>query len=452
MRFRNLTRQREIGANSYLLETAQSRIIIDSGMHPKKAGLEATPNLASVPFDAVDAVLLSHAHHDHIGSLPMLQRRLPKTPVYMTEATGEIGAAMLHNSVNVMSHQRDELNISEYPLFTHKEIDEIKGYWTYVDLRRRLELPGAGDLEATFYDAGHILGSTGIMLRDGDKTLFYTGDVCFEPQTLSMGADFPTSGVDVLIMETTRGEHVRPADYSRKTEKELMAKVICDTYDANGSVLIPVFALGKTQEVMLMLHELRRNDLIPEMPLFIGGLSTKITVLHDQYASKTRRNYPGFSLLRDIDILVAQRKKRKEITYQSRCIYALSSGMMSEGTTSNHFAQKFLDNARNSVAFVGYTDPDSVGYKVRHAKSGDKVQLDKHLLPVEVNSRIESFDFSAHATRETMMSYVTQLAPKKVLLVHGDEGAQQWFAAAIKTALPQTEVLRPEANEWLELW
>lgn len=452
MRFRNLTRRREIGANSYLLETPGSRVVIDAGMHPKLVGMDATPNLAAVPFDQVDAVLVSHAHHDHIGALPLMQRRLPKTPVYMTEPTGEVTAAMLHNSVNVMSSQRDELNITDYPLFTHREVDELKAMWSYVPLRRDVELPGEDELEATFYDAGHILGSTGIQVRQGDKTLFYTGDVSFEPQTLSMAADFPTEGIDVLIMETTRGHHARAADYCRRAEKERLGRLICDTFNANGSVLIPVFALGKTQEVMLMLHELHQNDLIPEMPLFIGGLSTKITILHDQYADKWRRNYHGFSLLRDIDILVAQRKKRKEITYQTRCIYALSSGMMSENTTSNLFAQKFLDNPRNSVAFVGYTDPDSPGYRVRTAKAGEKVQLDKHQLPLEVNARIESFDFSAHATRESILDYVSKVKPKKVLLVHGDEEAQLWFEAAVKAALPYTEVIRPDPEQWVELW
>jgi predicted metal-dependent RNase len=114
--------------------------------------------------------------------------------------------------------------------------------------------------------------------------------VNFEPQTICRAADFPTSGIDVLIIETTRGDHARAADYSRKGEKERLAALIRDTHDANGALLIPVFALGKTQEVMLMLHELHQEGLIPEMPLYIGGLSTKITVLYDHYASRSRRN------------------------------------------------------------------------------------------------------------------------------------------------------------------
>ncbi len=451
MRFRNLTRRREIGANSYLLEAGSDRIIIDSGMHPKEAGNDALPDVSGVPFDTANALLLSHAHHDHIGSLAVTQRRHPKAPVYMTEATGEVGSAMLHNSVNVMTKQREELGINEYPFFTHRELDQIRPQWSYQNINKRFGLADTS-FDATFYDAGHIIGSTGISIHQGGKTFFYTGDVCFENQTISMGADFPKSGIDVMVMETTRGDFQRPEEYTRKGEKEKLAALIRDTWAAGGSVLIPVFALGKTQEVLLMLHELHQLDLIPEMPLFMGGLSTKITVLYDQYSGKVRRNYPGFNLLEDIDILVASRRKKKEITYQSRCIYALSSGMMSENTTSNLFAAKFLDNPRNSVAFVGYTDQDSPGYKVRHAKPGDMVKLDKRQPAVAVKCRVESFDFSAHATRETLLDYVKQVQPGKVILVHGDEPAQLWFQRAIEATLPRTQVLRPEPGAWVDLW
>ncbi len=452
MRLRNLTRRLEIGANSYLLESGDYRVVIDSGAHPKGEGREALPNLDSVQPGSVDAILLSHAHHDHLGSLPVLQRLQPEAPVYMTEFTGEVGSAMLHNSVNVMTKQRQELNIMDYPFFTHREVDGCKKQWTYVDLKKRFHL-GYSDIECSFHDAGHILGSTGIQLTENGKSLLYTGDVNFEAQTLSMAADLPTEGIDVLIMETTRGDHQRAADYTRKSEKEKLGALIRDTFKAGGSVLIPVFALGKTQEVMLMLHELHQLDLIPDMPLFIGGLSTKVTVLHDEYADKTRRNYPGFRLLEDIDILVASTgRRRKELTYQTGCIYALSSGMMSEHTTSNQFAQKFLDNPRNSVAFVGYTDSESPGYKVRNAKPGDKVQLDKKLPAVTVHARIESFDFSAHAARESLLEFALKVKPKKLLLVHGDEPAQLWFAREINAALPSTEVIRPQPGQWVDLW
>lgn len=451
MTFRSLLRRREIGANSYLIEVAGSRIILDAGAHPKEKGLEVLPNLDSVPHDTVDAIIVSHAHHDHIGALPVLQRRQPRTPVFMTEATGEVGSAMLHNSVNVMSSQREELGIHEYPLYTHKELDEVKAQWNYRDLRRPFMLPGT-EVECTFFDAGHIMGSAGVMLRHGERTLFYTGDVNFEPQTITREADFPTEGIDVLITETTRGDYARPEAFTRRAEKERLAMIIRETFKAGGAVLIPVFALGKSQELLLMVHELRQMDLIPEAPVIIGGLSTKMTVLYDHYSSRTRRSYEGFRILEDMETLVAPRRRRKEINYNPHTVYALSSGMMSEGTTSNQFARRFIDNHRNTIAFVGYTDKETPGFRVRNARPGDRIRLDAKLPEVELRCRVESFDFSAHATREQIVDYVKQVNASKVLLVHGDAPAQEWFTRTLREALPQSEVISPEPGQPLNLW
>jgi len=450
MIFRSLTRRREIGANSYLLEAGKHRFILDSGAHPKEKGLLSLPNYESVPQDSVEGIIITHAHHDHIGALPTLQRKQRKATVYMTEPTGEVTAGMLHNSVNVMSRQREELGIMEYPLFTHKEIDAIKPKWAYRDLRKPFFFPNT-DVECTFYDAGHIMGSTGVMFRHGGRSVFYSGDVNFEAQTITKAADFPTEGIDTLIIETTRGDYARPPEFTRRAEKERMAKVIRETFEKNGAVLVPVFALGKTQELLMMLHELRQMDLIPEVPVLIGGLSTKTTVLYDHYANRTRRNYEGFRILEDMDMLVAPRKRRKELVHNPHTIYALSSGMMSEGTMSNSFALRFLENPRNTVAFVGYTDPTTPGYRVRNAKIGDKIKLDSQLPEVELRCRVESFDFSAHATREQIMDYVKQVSPPKVLLVHGDAPAQEWFKASLAEALPQSEVIAPEPGQEIEV-
>jgi Cft2 family RNA processing exonuclease len=456
MRFRNLTRRREIGANSYLLERGEDRVVLDAGMHPKQVGFDALPDFGPLPHDTANALIITHAHHDHIGALPVLMTKQPTSPVFMTEQTGEIMSGMLHNSVNVMTSQRMEKGINEYPLFTHKELDENRAQYIYRDLERPFEIPDT-DWAVTFHDAGHILGSTGVMVKEAGSTFFYTGDVNFEAQTICMAADFPTEGIDVLAIETTRGTYARPADYSRKAEKERLAALIRDTFDANGSVLIPVFALGKTQEVMLMLHELHEEGLIPEMPLQIGGLGTKVTVLYDHYTDRARRNYPGFRLLEDVKMLVQPEKRGRrsgprQFNYQPRTIYCLSSGMMTEGTTSNQFAWRFLDNPRNAIAFVGYTDPESPGYKVRNAKPGEKIKLSADLPPVEAHARIESFDLSAHATREQIAEYVEKVKPKKLLLVHGEVESQAWFTTRFAETISSTEIILPDTHQPIDLW
>lgn len=449
--FRSLTRRREIGANSYLISNGQHRFVLDAGAHPKMKGLESLPSFNLVPHGALDAIVVTHAHHDHIGALPVLQRMQMQTPVFMTEPTGEVGEGMLHNSVNVMTRQREEKQIFEYPLFTHREVDEARAQWFYRDLRRPFLLPDT-DVECTFFDAGHILGSAGLLMKQGNKSLFYTGDVNFEAQTIARAADFPEERVDVLVMETTRGDYQRPDGFSRRAEKERLATLIRDTFERDGSVLIPVFALGKSQELLLILHELLELELIPKAPVMIGGLSTKITVIYDRYAADSRRNYAGFRILDDMEMLVAPRRRRKELGYSPHTIYALSSGMMSEGTISNQFARHFLDNPRNAVAFVGYTDPETPGWRVRNAKAGDLIKLDETLPEVELRCRIESFDFSAHAVREDLVAYARKLNPSKILLVHGDEPAQAWFVRTLAEVLPDSEVILPEPGREIVLW
>jgi Cft2 family RNA processing exonuclease len=450
MTFRSLMRRREIGANSYLLDTGKESLILDAGAHPKEKGLDSLPNFNSVPYDSVDGIIVTHAHHDHIGSLPVLQRKQPGTPAYMTEPTGEVSSAMLHNSVNVMTSQREELGIMEYPLFTHKEIDALKPKWCYRDLRKTF--PITKNIDCTFYDAGHIMGSVGALIRCDGKSVFYTGDVNFEAQTIMQAADFPTEGIDALIIETTRGDYTRPEGFTRRAEKERMAGVIRETFDRGGAVMIPVFALGKTQELLMMIQELSQMDLIPNVPIFIGGLSTKTTVLYDHYSSSTRRSYEGFRILEDMDNLVAPRKRRKELQLNPHTIYALSSGMMSEGTMSNTVALRFLTNPKNTVAFVGYTDPLTPGFRVRNAKIGDKIRLDPKLPEVELRCRVESFDFSAHATREDILNYICKVNAPKTLLVHGDGSAQEWFKRELAQAMPGKEVLAPEPGEQIQLW
>ncbi|MFZ4775294.1 MAG: MBL fold metallo-hydrolase, partial [Terrimicrobiaceae bacterium] len=201
----NLTRRTEIGSNSYWLKIGGKNIILDAGLHPKLEGLAAAPDFSLVPEGKVDAIFITHAHQDHLGGLPVLTRREPQARVFMTEQTAKISEVMLHNSVNVMTRQREDDGIMEYPLFTHRGVGFCVQAWATRPTRRRYNLlgePSEDESEVTFefFDAGHILGSVGILLRYKKRTIFYTGDVNFENQTLMKGASFPENGVDVLIM------------------------------------------------------------------------------------------------------------------------------------------------------------------------------------------------------------------------------------------------------------
>jgi Cft2 family RNA processing exonuclease len=457
MEFLNLTRHTEIGANSYLLQIAGRNIVLDCGMHPKERGLAATPDYALVPPGSVNAIVITHAHQDHIGSLPVLTRAEPQAPVFLTEGTRRIGEIMLHNSVNVMMRQREDENVLEYPLFTHRGIEFSRSMWRPAPARVTFTLDGergAGDgVEPTleFYHAGHILGSAGVLIRGEGRTVFYTGDVNFEAQTLMRPADFPTEGVDVLIMETTRGDAPTREDYTRAKEERRFADAIHAAFERGGSVTIPVFALGKTQEVLTMLWNMRRAGEFAHTPIYVGGLSTKITGAYDALAANADRTHSNLLLLHEMAPYVLSGNEVQTFPARKHCIFALSSGMMTENTLSNIWVRKILPDPTQTLFFVGYSDPDSPAAKVRNARPGDLIKLDPDLPPIELRCQVESFNFSAHSSRETLLSYATTLRPKKIVLVHGDPPAIAWFRKELAVALPDTEIVVPEAGRSIAL-
>ncbi len=442
MQLTNLTRFNEIGANSYLLESQHTRLVLDSGMHPKREGREALPDLALLDGKNVDGIVITHAHHDHIGSLPLAQRHCPGADVYMTELTALLSDAMLHNSVNVMTSQREELGIKEYPWFTHREVEEVVEKWRRARPRRKIQVNGETTIE--FFDAGHIPGSAGVMIHCEGKSVFYTGDVQFEDQSFCQGADFPRAPLDVLIMETTRGAAARAQHYTRATEIERFASVVRRAFERGGAALVPVFALGKTQEFLLLIHECKEQGLLDwDTPVHLGGLGTKLTQIIDRYNGPVRRNRKGFELLRDTGVNLPNRKRKGPIEANPGHLYALSSGMMTENTTSNGFARGFIDNPRNAVCFVGYADPDSVAGGILSAKNGDEIVLDRRWEPVPLRAEVARFDFSGHATRDDLRAFAKDVRPKKIVLVHGEPDALEWFREALQRDLPGTEILIP---------
>jgi Cft2 family RNA processing exonuclease len=449
MIFKSLCRHTGIGANSYLLETGEARVVLDAGMHPKHEGSEAVPHYEFIEQGTVDSVIITHSHLDHVGTLPVLLEDHPEAKVFLTPETGELASAMLHNSVNVMQAKRLEHGIAEYPLFDHRELDQITATFEARGIERPFDLDREGLMRATFHDAGHILGSVGVTITTSGKRVMYTGDVNFEHSTLQKGALFPEEHVDALIVETTRGAHERAPGYDRTNEENAFAEAISRVIARKGSVLIPVFAMGKTQEVLGMLHRFKSESLIPNhTPVYIGGLSTKMTHIYDRFSDFSRRHLPGFRFLKDMDIEGSDRKRKGPIPFGSGCIYALSSGMMSENTVSNIFArQGILENKRNGLFFVGYCDPETPGGKIRAAKPGEIIQLDSEHGGVPLNCEMRIFDFSGHSTRDAIADYAVKLTPKKIFLVHGDDDAVEWFRQELQQRLPDSQIIVPIPGE-----
>ena len=458
MKFINLTRHTEIGANSYYLEIGDQRLVLDCGMHPKNEGDDALPNFKTIADRPLDAILISHSHQDHIGTLPVLMRRQPNARVFMPEATADIGATLLHNSVNVMTRQREEQGTTLYPLFTHRETERASDLWRSCPLRQQITMRGEranardkDSLTFEFWDAGHVLGSSGILLRAEGRAIFYTGDVNFDDQTIAQSAVFPQDGIDILIMETTRGDSATPPGWTRATEERRLGEAIVDAFRRGGCVLIPVFALGKTQEVLAMLYKFRCDNVLPDFPIYIGGLSSKITQIYDRRAHMSRRQLSRLQLMQDVDPFILNGENIGDTPARPGRVYALSSGMMTPKTLSNIFARRVIENPRHSIFFVGYADPESPAGILRKAKPGDMVSLDPEEPAQPVRCNLQQFQFSAHASRESLIEYAKKVAPKKIILVHGDPPAVEWMRAKLVADLPGTEVIVPTPGVEMEL-
>jgi len=457
MHFTNLTRHIEIGANCYCIEAAGKRIILDSGMHPKEESNAAMPNFDLIPDDSVDAIILSHAHHDHLGTIPVLMRRHPRAPVFMSEPTRHLADIMLHNSVNVMTKKREELDLPHYPLFTHRELEKNLRRWEAKPLRTRFGIDGErlsadedADISFEFFDAGHILGSVGTLIRAEGRTLFYTGDVNFEDQTISQGAQFPEGPIDVIITETTRGDHAQPEGFTRTNEELRLGKAIATAFSRGGCVMMPLFALGKTQEMLAMFYDLRKKGALANVPIYIGGLSTKLTEVYDKFAQSWPRKKPELQLLDAVAPFVIAGRQADPSIVKHR-IYALSSGMMTEKTLSNSFTRRIIEKREHTLIFVGFADPASPAGRIKAATQGDDVVLDANMEPQKLLCNVEEFTFSGHSTRETICAYIKRVNPGKVILVHGDQPAVDWFNDTLKTELPGSEIIRPQPGVKFEV-
>lgn len=458
MRIVNLNPDSDIGASAWFVETEGHRLLMDAGTHPKKDGRSALPLYDLIADEELDAIAITHCHHDHVGSLPVAMRHFPKANVLMTELSYFIVERVLHNSVNVMQRQRDELGIKEYPLFTHREVDELAPLFQGYRYDREIEWqafhkarPGELSPTLSFHDAGHALGSAGIMVRSEKETLFYTGDACFQDQTILKGARFEDTQADVLIMETTRGNREVPAGFTREGEIDRLIEAIHKARENNGAILIPTFALGRTQEMLATLAVLMSEGKIRKQPIYIGGLGRVFTEIYDLQAHRTHRNLSNLQLRETLDLQVLERKQIDTMKLNKGRLFVITAGMMSENTAAHDLAARMIGDERQNIFFVGYADPATPAGKFRASKPGETFHFSTSAGSLTNNCNLQEFDLTAHANRDELLDLVGRVSPRVVVLGHGDEDSRDWFEAQIRERHPKMKVLQPGPGESVEV-
>ncbi len=457
MRIINLNPDEDIGASGWFVEMEEHRLLMDAGIHPKRDGRESLPLFHLVAEKEVDAIAISHCHHDHVGSLPVAIRHFPRAHVLLTELSYFLVERVLHNSVNVMTRQRDELGIQDYPLYTHDEVDEIAALFQGFKYNREIEWTsfhkmrqGTASPTLEFYDAGHALGSAGLMVRGEKQTLFYTGDVSFRDQTILKGASFEDVQADTLIMETTRGNRSVAPGFTREAEIERLAASINRVLARRGSVLIPVFALGRTQEILALLALLMRSGKLRPQSIFIGGLGRVFTEIYDLEAHRTHRQHSSLKLTEALDLQVLEKGQAHKMRLSGR-IFVVTAGMMSENTAAHDLAVRISGEENHAIFFVGYADPETPAGRLRRAADGETFIFSPSAGTLTRRCEVQEFDLTAHANREELLEFVGVVSPQTVLLGHGEAASRQWFAERIVERYPKIHILMPRPGETVEV-
>jgi Cft2 family RNA processing exonuclease len=376
----------------------------------------------------------------------------------MTELSYYLIGRVLHNSVNVMIRQRDENGVRDYPLYTHTELEELEPRFQGFRYNRQIEWNSHAKARAgmpaptlEFFDAGHALGSAGMLVRGKSETLFFTGDVCFHDQTLLKSACFSDIRADVLIMETTRGDRATPPGFTRPAEAQRLATAMEAVLSKGGCALIPTFALGRTQEILAQLALMMQSGVLRRQPIYIGGLGRVFTETYDQKAHLANRSHPELKLTEALQLIVLERESLLNMKLTGGRIFVLTAGMMTEGTPAHELAIRMAGDERQGIFFVGYADPDTPGGRLKASKPGIPFIFSGSGGELTRRCVMEDFDLTAHASREALVDFVGQVSPRAVLLGHGGQSSREWFEDQIRERHPKIKIIQPQPGLTVEV-
>ena len=456
----------EVGRSAILVDTGESRILLDAGASPSGSGSEAFPLFYAPEFriEDLDAVIITHAHLDHVGMLPLLFKYGYRGPVYMTEPTRDIAILVLKDYIELARREGRD------PPYTLKDVETMLNYTITVPYNTVTDV--APDTKLTFSNAGHILGSAVAHLHIGQGlfNVLYTGDIKYyrikgdKSTRLLPPAAYQFHRVEAIIMESTYGA---TETQSREEAENELIELVNKIYRRGGKLLVPVMAVGRGQEILAVLNRAYKEGKIPHINIYVDGMVYEVTAIYTAYMnllskpireSIERGENPFIS---DITIYVKDYDKRQEAMYTSEpAIILATSGMMQGGPIIEYF-KALAEDPRNALAFVSYQAPGTLG---RRLVDGEReVAFDENgtmkIIRVKIEiKRIEGF--TGHATRSELLMYLRHLRPKPktIILNHGEYNALTSLGTAIKRSWERLgyktppEILIPENLESIRLY
>ena len=414
---------REVGRSCMMVETKDTRILLDCGINVASYE-DPYPYLDVLrfPIDEIDALIVSHAHLDHSGFIPYLFKLGYKGPVYCTEPTRDLMALLQFDYIDVMIKEGKE------PPYTERDVKEMVKYCIPRDYREVTDI--APDMRLTLHNAAHILGSASVHLHlgQGAHNLIYTGDLKYGFTRLFDNLDMKYPRLETLIIESTYGGH-DDIQQPRQDSEDQLLRIINETVSQGGNILIPVFAVGRAQEIMLVLENFYKRGLLPEgTKCYVDGMTKEASAIHTAYPEYLRQNVQRRILQNDSPFtselfIEAKAADRDAILAGKGAIIMASSGMLTGGASVTYL-YKMAEDPRNTLIFVGWQGEGSLGRKIQGGvKSIATTGENGKTREIKINLRVETCEgFSGHSDRNQLLAYLRNIKPKpkRIIVDHGE--------------------------------
>ncbi|MFQ5800276.1 MAG: beta-CASP ribonuclease aCPSF1 [Candidatus Hydrothermarchaeales archaeon] len=446
---------REVGRMAQYIHTPESKVLIDCGINVAASDpVQGFPylNLPEFRLQELDAVIVSHAHLDHCGFVPYLFFMGYDGPVYCTPPTRDLMYLLQWDYLDVI--EREGKNLP----YTRNDIKKVVSHTITLEYNEITDI--SPDVRLTLYNAGHILGSamTHLHIKEGLYNLAYTGDFKYEKSRLFDAANTNFPRLETLIMESTYGGSKDIQQPRRRAEDEII-KQINDTVLRGGKVLIPVFAVGRAQELLVVIEEYANRGVLEEVPVYLDGMIWEATGIHTTYPgylNRTLQNqifHQGRNpFLADMFKKVSGASERQDIIDGEPCVILATSGMLAGGPAIEYL-KAFAEDEKNTLVFVGYQAEGSLGRRIQKGWKELPMKENGKTRVLNINMNIHTVDgFSGHSDRNQLLNYARRLnqKPERILTCHGEESKCTELAYALYKGI-RTETKAPQNLEVLRI-
>ncbi len=438
----------EIGGSCIYLRINDKGILMDSGIRQSGAK-DPLPDFRTIQDEGgLDAIIISHAHMDHIGSLPIISKAYPSACIYMTPMTADLTRVLLYDSLKIMNNREDEI-----PLYSQQDVlamlDRIHpiGFQSPFSIFENFTL--------TFYPAGHIAGAACIYLVTDEGSLFYSGDFSSFSQRTIEGIRIPKLRPDITIVETTYGNRLHA---NRQVEEKRLVQLVHDCILEGKKILIPAFALGRAQEVLLILRAAIQNQEIPAVPVYVDGMVRDINIMYTRNPSYLKNalgkrilkgNEPFYT--KEIQPVAAVQRREDLLSGSSPAIFLSSSGMLTGGPSAL-YAAKLAGSENACIIITGYQDEESPGRQLLNLLENPeekKLTINGAVFPVKC--RIEQVGLSAHGDKSEIISLLDRLSARRIFLVHGNQDAIDELGKDLAAEDFRRQIYLPECGQSFDM-